>query len=674
MSEYLTPDDISGASFETKRRGLDPDEVRDHLSKAAKTVSNLESDRDALVKERDGLAEVVESLQAELENQPTPVQAPVDLDEAELTERLGQDAARVLSEARAAAADRIAEAESEAGDITAAAEQVYAQRSAEADEQAERIRSSAEEVVEQRRAEANEAAAQILASAEAQAQQARTEGSSERELADADAARIIREAELTRRQILEDLARRRSAARRQIEQLRAGRERLLASHETVRRALDEISEELTISMSEARAAAETAGHSVSETTIEELEEEIETARLTGLLDTGPVPVVDASASEPVADPPAEIAPENTGSDDAGDSGETVIEASTTDEAEDSSASSQDASTEAEDSTESDGDSAEEPSTESLSSENLNAQNLTPDDSPAVEADSSDDESPQESEPAASTETADAPSALAPVVQLDQARTEVDTASHPARGREAGARTSEPPTSAALPSKKVSEAKDAKDAKSTKKSSGGATVTNLASASSKDASTKKDVSAEGSGEVEDLFASLRSESEKPAKKKTKKKPKAKTKSKKTKSSKSSGTKKTAPAKADVDSSELARRLKRVLADEQSKAMSTVKAAELMPSLDELLGAATDHCEAYWVVAVGEMTSDGSTLARESIDDLVSTIRRRVGDGLDTAGDDKEAAVSSLRSVYRGIKTQRVAEVADAVMRSDAVVHS
>ncbi len=669
MSEYLTPDDISGASFETKRRGLDPDEVRDHLSKAAKTVSNLESDRDALVKERDGLAEVVESLQAELENQPTPVQAPVDLDEAELTERLGQDAARVLSEARAAAADRIAEAESEAGDITAAAEQVYAQRSAEADEQAERIRSSAEEVVEQRRAEANEAAAQILASAEAQAQQARTEGSSERELADADAARIIREAELTRRQILEDLARRRSAARRQIEQLRAGRERLLASHETVRRALDEISEELTISMSEARAAAETAGHSVSETTIEELEEEIETARLTGLLDTGPVPVVDASASEPVADPPAEIAPENTGSDDAGDSGETVIEASTTDEAEDSSASSQDASTEAEDSTESDGDSAEEPSTESLSSENL-----TPDDSPAVEADSSDDESPQESEPAASTETADAPSALAPVVQLDQARTEVDTASHPARGREAGARTSEPPTSAALPSKKVSEAKDAKDAKSTKKSSGGATVTNLASASSKDASTKKDVSAEGSGEVEDLFASLRSESEKPAKKKTKKKPKAKTKSKKTKSSKSSGTKKTAPAKADVDSSELARRLKRVLADEQSKAMSTVKAAELMPSLDELLGAATDHCEAYWVVAVGEMTSDGSTLARESIDDLVSTIRRRVGDGLDTAGDDKEAAVSSLRSVYRGIKTQRVAEVADAVMRSDAVVHS
>ena len=104
------------------------------------------------------------------------------------------------------------------------------------------------------------------------------------------------------------------------------------------------------------------------------------------------------------------------------------------------------------------------------------------------------------------------------------------------------------------------------------------------------------------------------------------------------------------------------------------MSTVKAAELMPSLDELLGAATDHCEAYWVVAVGEMTSDGSTLARESIDDLVSTIRRRVGDGLDTAGDDKEAAVSSLRSVYRGIKTQRVAEVADAVMRSDAVVHS
>lgn len=284
MSEYLTPSQITGASFETKRKGIDPDQVQRHLSAAAQTVRGLEA-------ERDGLAAQIAELQAELDRKPAEVQvaSPIELDEDELTERLGQDAARILAEARATAADRIAEAEAEAANITAAAEEMYAKRSLDADAEAERIRASADGVVEARRAEAEQQAAQILADAETKAQASMSAMTAERQSADADADRLIREAELTRRQILEDLARRRSAARRQIEQLRAGRERLIASHETVRRALDEIGEELTISMSEARAAAETAGHTVSDTTIEELEAEIETARLTGLLDTAQCP-------------------------------------------------------------------------------------------------------------------------------------------------------------------------------------------------------------------------------------------------------------------------------------------------------------------------------------------------------------------------------------------------
>ena len=314
MSEFLTPEEIIGASFDTKRKGLDPDAVQRHLAAVARSATLLESKNDELQDE-------VKRLKADLAAKPEVAVAPaaIELNEDELTERLGQDAARILAEARQTAADRVAQAEREAEDIAAAAEELYAQRSIEADAEAQRIRESAETVVEQRQAEADQSAAQIIADAEGKATTARVELDSQQRSAEADADRLIREAELTRRQILEDLARRRSSARRQIEQLRAGRERLMASHDTLRRALDEISQELTISMSEARAAAETAGHSVSETTIEELEAEIETARLTGLLDTGPVPVVAKTPpdSEPAVVTPASDEPEVAPADNVG---------------------------------------------------------------------------------------------------------------------------------------------------------------------------------------------------------------------------------------------------------------------------------------------------------------------------------------------------------------------
>ena len=290
-SDALSPEQVTRA-FETKRKGYDPAAVDAHLKIAASTVTGLESEVVALAAKLDAMNA---ELAAAREAAATATTNPIELDEELLADRIGQDAARVLSEARAAAADRVREAEEEAEAILAKAEAVFAARSVEADEQAARIRARAEADAHEKAEGAKVTASEIVLAAEADIELARSEVSTSREHADEEAAHIIREAELARRQILEDLARRRSAARRQIEQLRAGRERLLSSHETVRRALDEISEELTISMSEARAAAETAGHTVSDTTIEELEAEIETARLTGLLDTGPVPVVRSPA-------------------------------------------------------------------------------------------------------------------------------------------------------------------------------------------------------------------------------------------------------------------------------------------------------------------------------------------------------------------------------------------
>lgn len=651
-SGYLTPDEITKANFETKRRGFDPEAVKRHLASTAATVHGL-------LAERNSLAEQIATLEERLrEAQASPV-PQAELDEDALTERLGQDAARVLAEARAAAADRIAEAEVQADDIRAAAEEVFAERSIAADEEANRIRERAEETVHDRTLEAEKSAEQIRARAEADAETARAAVAGERQSADADAARLVREAELTRRQILEDLARRRSAARRQIEQLRAGRERLLASHEMVRRALDDISEELTISMSEARAAAETAGHSVSDTTIEELEAEIETARLTGLLDTGPLPVVTPTA-----------APFNHEVDDSHDD---------------------------------DGPPEEEPTPDAVAPSDAVASSEAVPEPETVEASEPESESEPEvpsvvPQPVADS-TADASSGLAEVVQLDRARNDVDTATHPATGRDASSSRSSARTSEAT-------AEDGDVVPGTEDGSEGDAprqAPKLEAVASPPEIPSPDVEQpdtdEGTGEakvadepgdddsVGDLFASLRSTTPSPAAKASSpKKSSAKKKAspKKTSAKKKAGPKQTsakatkstgsqasndAAAEDDVDSSEMARRLKRVLADEQSRAMSQLKSASTMPSLDELLGDVSAHRAGYWseVTTHIDNVTDSDEQLKKPVDELIESIRRRVGDALVDAGDDSETAVSSLRSVYREVKIQRISICADQVCR-------
>ncbi|MFT7474364.1 MAG: ElaB/YqjD/DUF883 family membrane-anchored ribosome-binding protein [Verrucomicrobiales bacterium] len=619
---YLSPDEISGESFETKRRGgIDPDAVKRHLASAAATVRGLTA-------ERASLQDQVASLQAELAA-VVATEAPIEsLDEDAITERLGQDAGRVLAEARSAAADRIAEAKNEADDIRAAAEEVFAERSVLADQEAQRIREAAAGFLTERKEDAEREAEEIIAAAHIDADTSRSDVSSERQSADAEAVQIIREAELTRRQILEDLARRRSAARRQIEQLRAGRERLLASHETVRRALDDISEELSISMSEARAAAETAGHTVSETTIEELEAEIETARLTGLLDTGPLPIVGtvagtkvtskaiptskivqaAAAPKPVVSPKEGVA---SALDDTSIAGKADAE--------------EDLGTA--------GDAAED------------------------DASTSDE----------TTESAASPAGLAEVVQFDRARGDVDTATHPAKGRDATNGRS----GAARPA--TTEAASPTETKPAARN-----VTKLESVKmSEEALAAPPDDTEPEESVEDLFATLRSSST-PAKapqknaseKKATKKKAAKKKPTEISSDKNEAV--TTPPEDEVDSSEMARRLKRVLADEQSRAMSTLKTADQMPALDGLLGADGAHFESYWVEVVGQF--DVAVLDRDEvrvpIEDLVATIRRRVDDAIQPAGDDTDAVLNALRSVYREVKTRQIGTCAAAVCSAAA----
>ncbi|HEX9968575.1 MAG TPA: hypothetical protein VGB03_00425, partial [Acidimicrobiales bacterium] len=76
------------------------------------------------------------------------------------------------------------------------------------------------------------------------------------------------EAQASRTKILTDLARRRKLAHTQVEQLRAGRERLLEAYRLVRSTLDEVTDELVRAEAEARAAAEAAARRLTDEPVE----------------------------------------------------------------------------------------------------------------------------------------------------------------------------------------------------------------------------------------------------------------------------------------------------------------------------------------------------------------------------------------------------------------------
>ena len=114
---------------------------------------------------------------------------------------------------------------------------------------------------------------------------------------------MVAEAQAVRERVLKDLATRRKKARQQIEQLNAGRERLLQAYDVVRHTVDEATTELSASVGDARLAAAAAARRIDaepEPTVEELDEELATARLVDL----PITVTPSFVRLP-ADRPAD---------------------------------------------------------------------------------------------------------------------------------------------------------------------------------------------------------------------------------------------------------------------------------------------------------------------------------------------------------------------------------
>ena len=301
MADPLDSSSIARKAFDVGRRGYEQQEVRAFLHEVSSLIERLE-------REEVKLRERAERAEARLGLSEHP-------DEAMLLDMLGEETTRVLSSARDAAGEIRTKADAAAerviGDATSEAAATRSdalreadRRLAEATAESESILSLARIELERRSAEADDAATRIREEAATQAQTARDDAKRDLDRAQEEAAaaveagrvrgrEMVAEAQVVRERVLRDLAARRKKARQQVEKLNAGRERLLQAYEVVRRTIDEATTELTVSLSDARLAADAAARRIADEpdpTLEQLDAEVSDAGLAGLVD---LPIAEA---------------------------------------------------------------------------------------------------------------------------------------------------------------------------------------------------------------------------------------------------------------------------------------------------------------------------------------------------------------------------------------------
>jgi DivIVA domain-containing protein len=247
----LTPELIQAKNFTSAFRGFDQVEVKSYLARLADEIGSLRAR--------------CQQLESAVQSAEERAARPPVLDEDTLMAAVGEETASILRTARAAAGDMRTKAADDAEKILQ-----------EARAQGDRIREEASLALTRETRAAEEAALRILAAAKSEAaemlEKVRIEADQIRAKAEQDRILTIDGANATRDRILEDLGRRRRVATVQIEQLRAGRERLIESYAVVRRTLEEVQSELGRADAEARAAADEVGQrlrNVAEPTLTE---------------------------------------------------------------------------------------------------------------------------------------------------------------------------------------------------------------------------------------------------------------------------------------------------------------------------------------------------------------------------------------------------------------------
>lgn len=303
----LDPEEAGRREFTKVRKGFDPVEVRAHLLSLAGEVKRLRT--------------VEAELRRKVEGLEASIAEHSSLEPSAVTRALGDEAVRVLDAVHEAAAGIRAKAEENASRMVADAheranrltqeatdlrdlavrdaEELTAAARAQADEvldearaEAERLREAAQEeadalraaagtVLEERTAEAEAAATALREAAESEAARVRSEAAdaAEAEVAEAreTGREMVQEARDARERILRDLAERRQVARRQLEALRAGREALLEAFASARSVLDDATDDLVDALPAARVAADEAARRVQEDldeAVQELDREV----------------------------------------------------------------------------------------------------------------------------------------------------------------------------------------------------------------------------------------------------------------------------------------------------------------------------------------------------------------------------------------------------------------
>jgi len=247
-SPHLAPDDVARHTFASVRRGFDPTEVRDYLESIATGL------RAAAEREHELLAALADAE----ERAANPV-----IDDTMLTSAVGKETARVLQSGHDAAAEMVANAEAESARMLAEATEVSERLVTEATEVSEQAQARADSLLAERLAEADAASIALQERTEQQVAAAldkvRADAAELTERARAEGRVMVEEAQALRARVLADLSRRRKVLHAQIEQLRAGRERLAETVHDVKRSVEAIAEELFTAENDARLAAEVAG-------------------------------------------------------------------------------------------------------------------------------------------------------------------------------------------------------------------------------------------------------------------------------------------------------------------------------------------------------------------------------------------------------------------------------
>lgn len=241
----MTADEVAGRSFPTAFRGISESDVRAFLKRVADELTSARGREHELMTTID-----------ELE---TRLRTPQPLDEQELLDALGEETTRLLRSAREAAADirtkseerasrLVHDAHEEAQRVRQEADDVLGVRTHEAETVAQGLLEEAEQRASDLMRVADERSAEVRAAAERFADELRVrverdatvelEGSRDRGLA------LVEEATQLRQRIIDDLARRRELLSGQLEELRAGRDRLLDAYRVVKRTFLEATEAL----------------------------------------------------------------------------------------------------------------------------------------------------------------------------------------------------------------------------------------------------------------------------------------------------------------------------------------------------------------------------------------------------------------------------------------------